>query len=128
MTSAETIDAILKENNLSRRQLAIKAGIPPSSFQSAMQRNGNLSLDMLEKVAKTLQVELFQILGDDLAKAYFKAEEDTIKSYIEQGYRFTSREKLLVRIFHKLNDEGKDTALERIGELIEIQKYKLKED
>ena len=128
MTSTETIDAILKEINMSRRQLAIKAGIPPSSFQSAMQRNGNLSLDMLEKVARALEIELYQILGDDFAKAYFQAEVDTTKRQFEQGYRFTTKEKALVRVFHQLNEDGKDTALERLCELAEIPKYQLKED
>ena len=47
MTPCERIDNILKSRNMSRRKLAIQAGIAPSSLQSAMERNGTLSLDML---------------------------------------------------------------------------------
>ena len=49
MTMTEKIDSIIQSKKMSRRQLAIKAGIPPSSLQSAMERGKNLSLEMLEK-------------------------------------------------------------------------------
>ena len=41
MTIAEKIDSILQERHISRRKIAQKAGIPPSSFQSAMERGGD---------------------------------------------------------------------------------------
>lgn len=65
MTPAERIDSILKERNLSRRQVAIKAKIPPSSFQSAMERNKNLSIDMLQKISDALNVSIFDLMGVD---------------------------------------------------------------
>ena len=51
MTVFERIDAWLKENHMSRRKLATLAGIPPSSFQSAMERQGKLSDKMLQAIA-----------------------------------------------------------------------------
>ena len=54
MTTCERIDNILKTRNMSRRKLAIQAGIAPSSLQSAMERNGNLSLDMLFPISDVL--------------------------------------------------------------------------
>lgn len=64
MTIAERIDDLLKKCNISRRQLAIKAGIPPSTFQSAMQRNGNMSVDMLKKVAHALDIPWYELYSD----------------------------------------------------------------
>lgn len=58
MTLTERIDAIIKERGLSRRKVAILAQIPPSTFQSAMERNKNMSVDMLEKVAQALDISL----------------------------------------------------------------------
>ena len=55
MTTAERIDAILKEKKISRRKAAIMANIPPSSFQSAMERGGNMSVSMLQAIANALQ-------------------------------------------------------------------------
>lgn len=64
MHITEKLDELLKARNMSRRQAAIKAGIPPSSFQSAMQRNGSMSVDMLQKIADVLDVSLSELLGD----------------------------------------------------------------
>ena len=58
MTDCERVDSILQVNGMSRRRLAIKAGIPPSSLQSAMARNGALSLDMLVPISKVPGVSI----------------------------------------------------------------------
>ena len=56
------INLLLKKEGLSRRQLAVKAGIPTSSFQAAMAR-GNMSTDMLTGVARALGVSADYLLG-----------------------------------------------------------------
>lgn len=61
MTVCERIDEILRQREMSRRQLAITAGIAPSSFQSAMQRNGTLSLDMLFPISDVLNVSILYL-------------------------------------------------------------------
>ncbi|MEM0531378.1 helix-turn-helix transcriptional regulator [Zongyangia sp. HA2173] len=58
MTIVERIDSLLRNKNLSRRQLAKIAGIPTSSLQSAMERGKNFSLEMLQKIADALNVPL----------------------------------------------------------------------
>lgn len=59
------IDGILKERGMSRRQLAIEAGIPPSSFQAAMARGKNMTVDMLQAVSGTLNVPISYFFSDD---------------------------------------------------------------
>lgn len=63
MTMTERIDYVAKSKGLSRRQLAIKAGIAPSSLQSAMQRGKNFSSDMLEALASALEVPTAYLIG-----------------------------------------------------------------
>lgn len=63
MTIADRIDILLRWKGLSRRQLAIKAGIPPSSFQSAMEREGVMGLDMLRKISNALELPMSCIIG-----------------------------------------------------------------
>ena len=123
MTTAEQIDALIKERGLSRRQLAIDAEIPPSSLQPAIERNKNIPFQMLEKIVSTLGISIFEVLGDEERKLFVEAEAGTISDYFKQGYKFTSREKLLVRLFHLLNEEGQDATIERVEELTEIPKY-----
>ena len=64
MSPADKIDAIIKAQGLSRRQVAIKANIPPSTFQSAMERKKNMSTDMLKKIAQALNVSLTDLLWE----------------------------------------------------------------
>lgn len=74
MTTSEKIDAIIKKNGLSRRQVAIKAQIPPSSFQSAMERNKNISIDMLRKIGAALGVDWMELVADDELGDYIIAD------------------------------------------------------
>ena len=52
---------------MSRRQLAIRAGIPPSSFQSAMDRGKNLTVDMLQAVSSALDLPINYFFSEDEA-------------------------------------------------------------
>lgn len=71
MTIADRIDELLREQKISRRQLAIKAGIPPSSFQSAMQRGGTMTFEMMKKVADALGVQVKDLYSDNEADRDF---------------------------------------------------------
>ena len=128
MTSAERIDEVLRERGMSRRLLAIKAGIPPSTLQSAIERNKNIPVKMLGKIASTLGVVLYTILGDDERALFVAAEDDAFVNLVAEGYSFSDSEKLLVRLFGLLNEVGKDEALTRIEELSELAKYRRKRE
>ena len=41
------IDQLLNKKNMSRRQLAKMIGVPPTTLQSAFEKNSNLSVDRL---------------------------------------------------------------------------------
>lgn len=111
MTTVERIDELLKGLKISRRQLAIAADIPPSSLQSAMERNKPLSFEMQEKISSALHVSIFEILGDDERELYVDAEAGTIYNYLQQGYKFTDNEGALVRLFNGMNNAGGDIVL-----------------
>ena len=123
MTMAERIDSILVGKKMSRRQLALKAGIPPSSLQSAMERNRTLSIEMQEKIAKALELPVYEILGDAEQYLYVEAEVGSVQRYINAGYRFSSEEQLLILLFNQLNPSGKQEAINRIGELAYVPHY-----
>ena len=73
MTSTvRMIDAILQHKNMSRRQLAKVASIPPSSLQSAMERGKNISADMLQKIANALQVPVELLINPERIMATIK--------------------------------------------------------
>ncbi len=63
MTVLERIDAEIKKRGLSRQKLAIKAGIPPSTFQSAMERNNGWNYNMLAQLSTALDMSLSELVG-----------------------------------------------------------------
>lgn len=58
----EKIDRLLDSSGISRRQLAIKACIPPSMLQTALSRKKGLSLLNIQKIANVLGVPVHQLL------------------------------------------------------------------
>lgn len=65
MNAFERIDHWLNENHMSRRQLAIKAGIPPSTFQSAMERRNKMSDRMLRAIAPIMGTTVDSLITSD---------------------------------------------------------------
>lgn len=120
MTPCERIDSILKSRNMSRRKLAIKAGIAPSSFQSAMERNGHLSLDMLFPISDVLGVPVqFLDIGEE--------EEYPDLATLDEEYERLSPDMKISFMLWELNPLGQQKAVERVEELTEIPRYRRQE-
>ena len=54
----EKIDKILKERHMSRRKLAIEAGISPSTFQAAFSRKSQMPFETLQKILNVLEISM----------------------------------------------------------------------
>lgn len=79
-TITDKIDALLQQRGMSRRQLAIAAKISPSTFQSAMQRGKNITIEMLQAVATVLCVPISSFFEFEIDLA---GQED-VKTDIDQ--------------------------------------------
>ena len=116
MTVCERIDSVLKERGMSRRKLAERSNIPPSSLQSALSRNTGLSLDMLIPISDVLGVSVEFLSGaEELPKL---TAEETQAIYDD----FALDEKIRLSI-GGLNNLGLQKVLDRINELLEVPKY-----
>lgn len=109
MTTAERIDSLLKARNMSRRQLAISADIPPSTLQSALERNRSFSFEMLQRIAKALDVTINDIVAGDWGS--LAHTQSAIFNRLSSA-------------FDQLNELGQEKAVERVEELAEIPKYR----
>lgn len=120
MTTCERIDSILKERGISRRKLALAAGISPSSFQTAMARNTTLSLDMLFPISDVLNISVEQLAGweQELSPIQEMSAYDMFNAAVSS----------ITYALMKLNSDGIDVAVERVEELTEIPKYKRTEE
>ena len=143
MTTCEKIDSILSEKGMSRRQLAIKAGIPPSSLQSALSRNKGLSLDMLFPISEVLKLDVEELVSNSLDSldsldeppevkkkfAYFDKREFLLNSMLDIVNKIGDKDiASLISFFQALNPAGQRVAVKRVEELTEIPKYQRKEE
>lgn len=141
MTITERIDAVLQRRNMSRRQLAKAANIPPSSLQSAMERGKNLSTDMVRKIAKALDVDFVWLCfgektyneirqaADKLRETIGEPNLDTIFNDFYSGIEIVDpspeqRIQAILKLFYaKLNLEGQKKVYEYANDLAGNEKY-----
>ncbi len=102
MSITERIDALLTERGMSRRQLAVAAGIPTSSFQAAMARGRNMTVEVLQAVAKALDVSPAYLLGQ---------ESVSLSPSLQQAFLDT----MLERISEKLMSADSTDLIEQFG-------------
>lgn len=112
METYENIDRELEKRGMSRRKLAISIGVPPSTFQSMMERKRGMTLELLKKIADALGMSIYSLADFDLASEAVTEEINTNR-----------RESQLLSHFRTLNDNGQTVAVERVQELAQIPAY-----
>lgn len=112
METYENIDKELAKRELSRRKLASAVGIPPSTFQSMMERKRGITLELLKRISDFLGVSIYSLAGFDLAS-------EAVTDEINQN----QKEIKLLENFRNLNSKGQTVAVERVGELVQIPAY-----
>lgn len=117
METYENIDRELEKRGMSRRKLAISIGVPPSTFQSMMERKRGITLELLKKIADALGMSIYSLADFDLASEAVTEEINTNR-----------RESQLLSHFRTLNDNGQTVAVERVQELTQIPAYQRRTD
>ena len=112
METYENIDRELEKRGMSRRKLAISIGVPPSTFQSMMERKRGMTLELPKKIADALGMSIYSLADFDLASEAVTEEINTNR-----------RESQLLSHFRTLNDNGQTVAVERVQELAQIPAY-----
>ena len=112
METYENIDNELEKRGMSRRKLAISIGIPPSTFQSMMERKRGMTLELLKKIADALGMSIYSLADFDLAS-----------EAVAEEINANRRESQLLYHFRNLNDNGQTVAVERVEELSKIPDY-----
>jgi transcriptional regulator with XRE-family HTH domain len=108
----ENIDRELEKRGMSRRKLAISIGVPPSTFQSMMERKRGITLELLKKIADALGMSIYSLADFDLAS-----------EAVTEEINANRRESQLLSHFRTLNDNGQSVAVERVQELAQIPAY-----
>lgn len=117
METYENIDRELEKRGMSRRKLAISIGVPPSTFQSMMERKRGITLELLKKIADALGMSIYSLADFDLAS-----------EAVTEEINANRRESKLLSHFRTLNDNGQTVAVERVQELTQIPAYQRRTD
>lgn len=130
----DRIDKELETRHMSRRQLAIAAGIPESTISTAFfRRTKKLSMENIQKIAAVLNIPWHVLMGlENMGGGVFGHEADPKSEIsIKVRERLFGNQKAISAIRKKINqslDElnllGCEVASERIEELTFIPKYK----
>ena len=93
MTAEQTlavIDNKLKELGMSRRKLALQAGIPPSTLQTAFDKKRELSIENLIRISDTLDIPLYNLTDWVITRQkngyQVRAPEKACRELIEDVY------------------------------------------
>lgn len=128
----DRIDERLKEQHMSRRKLAMQIGVPPSTFQSMMERKKGLTFDMLGEIVEALNTSLYSLYDTkemELPDWLKKPQEVTINISAEQLKErppvecTQDAEERISAALEKLNTTGQNVAVERVEELTKIPDY-----
>lgn len=128
---------ILNNKNMTVQYVSRKTGISPNTLYGIIKRdNETVKPDILEKLSKALDVQIWELLGLEKSKAIDKAwtykefgdmysdeKEKEMDKAILKSFQEKDRTERLLKAYNKLNVAGKKEAIKRIEELCLIAHY-----
>ena len=109
----EKLEALLKDRGMRPSQLAQAAGLGTSTVDDILKGKTNelnIGVDKMLKIASVLGVSVELLYGRNEPKSLYAPPEP--------------RERQLLDHFRSLNEEGKEKALDYLGDLVDTGKYK----
>lgn len=109
----EKLEALLKDRGMRPSQLAQAAGLGTSTVDDILKGKTNelnIGVDKMLKIASVLGVSVELLYGRNEPKSLYTPPEP--------------RERQLLDRFRSLNEEGKEKALDYLGDLVDTGKYK----
>lgn len=109
----EKLEALLKDRGMRPSQLAQAAGLGTSTVDDILKGKTNelnIGVDKMLKIASVLGVSVELLYGRNEPKSLYAPPEP--------------RERQLLDRFRSLNEEGKEKALDYLGDLVDTGKYK----
>lgn len=119
MNTGDNIRFIRQKKGMTQKELAEKLGKTPQYISKIESSENPPKMKTLQSIADALDVQLIDVL-------FGYSEQREQKEYsLEslENLRDHLRFMALNRYYDKLNDLGRDKAIERVEELTEIKKY-----
>lgn len=122
MALGKKIKEILRQKNMTVKELAEKTEIPPTTLYSFINRDSKTGkIDFLNKICTCLDIEitdLIELNKDSLISLtpYSLTFADGVNNYDDQ---YAVQEQILLEFFRKLNSKGKGMAINYVEYLSE---------
>lgn len=136
MGTGTRLKIALNEYGLTVAELSRKTGISTNTFYSMIKRdNDKISPNMLKKICDNTPITIYDLLDDydvfadydTLAEKYSNPsatkKEMAMGNYILTTIKNDNMLSEIIDTYNSLNNLGKNTAHERVTELLEIPKY-----
>ena len=127
MTTGERIRQLRIDHQMTQEELGAKVGVQKAA--SYKYENGlvvNLKRSVIEKLALALDTTPTYLMGmeDNDVSDSLSSERTAILTMLrESEARDQARISEMIKDFQKLNEDGKEKAVERIHELTEIERF-----
>ena len=144
MTTGEKIREARKRAGLTQKRLGELSGIAEPTIRRYETDKLNPKIETLKKIAEPLNINFFELYGDEVAQEYqegimqgiragtdFSAvlsREAVLKEYYQKGYEFTETEEQMISAFHDLNDFGQAQAILITQQLGKDSRFKKMDD
>ena len=133
-TFSKNLAGLLKNNNISQKELAKKIGVSPSTVSMWVTGNSSPRMDLLEKIAEVFNITPSVLLTDlslDLSQNYIihtalhsKHKSNIIYQLGKAEIDFLSKKGELINNFMSLNRDGQTKLYDYSCDLLEIPKYR----
>lgn len=125
MNLSERIKSIRKERGLTQKELAEKTGLSIASIQGYEQGKYKPKIEQLEKLSVALESSLYD-LTQYTKTNYNLTELKALKAAISKDCQSMEQLKTdaLLNLFHTLNSNGQDKAIEQVELLTKIPEYR----
>jgi transcriptional regulator with XRE-family HTH domain len=127
MTTGERIRQLRIDHQMTQEELGAKVGVQKAAIYKY--ENGlvvNLKRSVIEKLALALDTTPTYLMGmeDNDVSDSLSSERTAILTMLrESEARDQARISEMIKDFQKLNEDGKEKAVERIHELTEIERF-----
>ena len=124
MTIGEQIRALRKKANQTQKDLSNATGLAVNTISRYESGERTPTIDVIAKIAAALSVSVPDLLsGVDSAVINFSEQADREYEKLKSPLNLRLYKEQLLIAFEKLNAFGKKTAMKRVEELTEIERY-----
>jgi len=128
MAVGRKLDKIIKQKNLTQKEVADKAGIKPQTLNNLITRDSaRADVQILLKICKALNIEM-SVFAEDAIEEFYLDHPDAEPIIKETHQELTENEQIIVGLFKELTDTQQGEIIGRAKVMVEQNETKYNEE